>query len=143
MFEGFETRRIALEGVTLNTRLGGEGPPLLLLHGYPQSHAAWHRVAPVAPRPGPERAFDVVGGGCEPGDAFARDRALPPPEPGDLLAVLDAGAYGYSMASNVNLRPRPAEVVIRDGAAVLARAAETPADLAARALGAWPAGVPA
>jgi len=68
---------------------------------------------------------------------------MPPPEPGDLLAVLDAGAYGYSMASNVNLRPRPAEVVIRDGAAILARPAETPADLAARELGAQPAGVPA
>ena len=50
MFEGFETRRIALEGVTLNTRLGGEGPPLLLLHGYPQTHAAWHRVAPSLAR---------------------------------------------------------------------------------------------
>ena len=109
----------------------------------PALYGAWHRVAPVEPRPGPERCFDVVGGVCESGDAFARDRALPPPEPGDLLAVLDAGAYGYSMASNVNLRPRPAEVVIRDGRAVLARAAETPADLAARELGAQPAGVPA
>ena len=109
----------------------------------PALYDAWHRVAPVERRPGPERRFDVVGGVCESGDAFARDRALPPPEPGDLLAVLDAGAYGYSMASNVNLRPRPAELVIRDGSAVLARAAETPADLAARELGAQPAGVPA
>ena len=107
----------------------------------PALYGAWHRVAPVAPRPGPERVFDVVGGVCESGDAFARDRALPPPEPGDLLAVLDAGAYGYSMASNVNLRPRPAEVVVRDGGAVLARPAETPADLAARELGRQPAGV--
>ena len=47
MFEGFETQRIALEGVTLHIRLRGEGPPLLLLHGYPQTHAAWHRVAPL------------------------------------------------------------------------------------------------
>ncbi|MXW70437.1 MAG: diaminopimelate decarboxylase [Acidobacteria bacterium] len=109
----------------------------------PALYGAWHRVAPVEPRPGPARSFDVVGGVCESGDAFARDRALPPPVPGDLLAVLDAGAYGYSMASNVNLRPRPAEVVIRDGAAILARPAETPADLAARELGAQPAGVPA
>ena len=109
----------------------------------PALYGAWHRVAPLHPRPGPERVFDVVGGVCESGDAFAKDRALPPPQPGDLLAVLDAGAYGYSMASNYNLRPRPAEVVIRDGAAVLARAAETPADLAARELGRQPAGVPA
>ena len=109
----------------------------------PALYGAWHRVAPLHPRPGPERVFDVVGGVCESGDAFAKDRALPPPEPGDLLAVLDAGAYGYSMASNYNLRPRPAEVVIREGTAVLARAAETPGDLAARELGARPAGVPA
>ena len=100
----------------------------------PALYGAWHRVTPVAPRPGPERSFDVVGGVCESGDAFARDRALPPPEPGDLLAVLDAGAYGYSMASNVNLRPRPAEVVIGDGGAFLARPGETPEELAAREL---------
>lgn len=47
MFEGFETQRIALKEVTLHMRLRGEGPPLLLLHGYPQTHAAWHRVAPL------------------------------------------------------------------------------------------------
>lgn len=50
MFEGFETRRITLGEVALNTRLGGEGPALLLLHGYPQTHAAWHRVAPMLAR---------------------------------------------------------------------------------------------
>lgn len=109
----------------------------------PALYGAWHRVVPLNPRPGPERVFDVVGGVCESGDAFARERALPPPEPGDLLAVLDAGAYGYSMASNVNLRPRPAEVVVRGGAAVIARRAETPAELAARELGVRPEGVPA
>ena len=109
----------------------------------PALYGAWHRVAPLAARPGPPRAFDVVGGVCETGDAFARDRALPPPEPGDLLAVLDAGAYGYSMASNYNLRPRPAEVVIQDGSAFLARPAETAAELAARQLGAQPVGMPA
>lgn len=108
----------------------------------PALYGAWHRVVSLDPRPGPGRVFDVVGGVCESGDAFARDRTLPPPAPGDLLAVLDAGAYGYSMASNYNLRPRPAEVVIRDGTAILVRPAETPAELAARELGARPAEVP-
>ena len=109
----------------------------------PALYGAWHRVVPLTPGTGPERVFDVVGGVCETGDAFAQDRALLPPEPGDLLAVLDAGAYGYSMASNVNLRPRPAEVVIQDGSAFLARPAETAAELAARELGVQPAGISA
>ena len=46
MFEGFETKRIATSGAEINLRVGGHGPPLLLLHGYPQTHAMWHRVAP-------------------------------------------------------------------------------------------------
>lgn len=107
----------------------------------PALYGAWHRIAPVRPRRAPERVFEVVGGVCESGDTFASARALPPPEPGDLLAVLDAGAYGYSMASNYNLRPRPAEVVIRQEGAFLARPAETPAELAARELGLQPAGM--
>ena len=108
----------------------------------PALYGAWHRVVPLVRRAGPDRVFDVVGGVCESGDLFGEDRALPPPEPGDLLAVLDAGAYGYSMASNYNLRPRPAEVVIQDGSAFLARPAEKPAELAARELGAQLAGIP-
>ena len=47
MFEGFETRRITVQGADLNLRIGGEGPPVLLLHGFPQTHLAWHRVAPA------------------------------------------------------------------------------------------------
>jgi haloacetate dehalogenase len=47
MFEGFETRRITVRGAELNLRVGGDGPPVLLLHGFPQTHLAWHRVAPV------------------------------------------------------------------------------------------------
>ena len=52
---------------------------------------------------------DVVGPVCETGDFLARDREIALPEPGALLAIRDAGAYGFSMASNYNLRPRPAE----------------------------------
>lgn len=47
MFDGFETRRIKVHDVDLNVRIGGDGPPVLLLHGFPQTHLAWHRVAPV------------------------------------------------------------------------------------------------
>jgi haloacetate dehalogenase len=47
MFDGFANRRITLEDTVVNTVVGGDGPPLLLLHGYPQTHAMWHRVAPV------------------------------------------------------------------------------------------------
>ncbi len=102
----------------------------------PAMYGAYHRIVPLRVRGTEERAFDVVGGVCETGDAFARNRMLTPPEPGDLLGVLDAGAYGFSMSSNYNLRPRPAEVVLRDGAAVLARQPETPPEVAARELAA-------
>ena len=47
MFEGFETRRVTVDGIDLHLRIAGDGPPLLLLHGFPQTHVAWHRVAPV------------------------------------------------------------------------------------------------
>ena len=100
----------------------------------PALYGAYHRILPLRRRDDAERAFDVVGGVCEAGDVFATDRMLAPPAPGELLAVLDAGAYGFSMASNYNLRPRPAEVVIEDGSAFLARPPETPAGLAAREL---------
>ena len=46
MFEGFEQRRITTSGAEINLVVGGSGPPLLLLHGYPQSHVMWHKVAP-------------------------------------------------------------------------------------------------
>ena len=55
---------------------------------------------------------DVVGPVCETGDFFARDRELPPIAPGDLLAILDAGAYGMSLSSNYNTRGRAAEVLV-------------------------------
>ncbi len=57
--------------------------------------------------------FTVVGNICESGDILARDRRLAVPEEGDLLALMDAGAYGYSMASSYNQRPRPSEILIQ------------------------------
>jgi diaminopimelate decarboxylase len=60
----------------------------------------------------PARTVDVVGPICETGDWLAKDRALPPLQPGDLLAIMQAGAYGYAMASNYNGRLKPAELLI-------------------------------
>jgi diaminopimelate decarboxylase len=73
--------------------------------------------------------YDVVGPICESGDALAKDRQLPQVEEGDLLAVLNAGAYGFSMSSQYNSRPRAAEVMIRQGKAVLVRKREQLDDL--------------
>ena len=96
----------------------------------PALYHARHRIVPVTPRPGAASAAAVVGPVCESGDVFAEDAALPPLEPGDWVAILDAGAYGAAMASSYNGRGRLAELVVREGRIVRARAAETPADLA-------------
>jgi diaminopimelate decarboxylase len=72
---------------------------------------------------------DVVGPVCETGDFLARDRCLPEVAPGELLAVRDAGAYGFSMSSNYNLRPRAAEVLVEEGRARLVRRRESFEDL--------------
>jgi diaminopimelate decarboxylase len=74
---------------------------------------------------------DVVGPVCETGDFFARDRDLPPVQAGDLVALLDAGAYGMAQSSNYNSRPRAAEVLIEGAKARLIRRRETMADLLA------------
>ncbi|MDD5655687.1 MAG: diaminopimelate decarboxylase [Elusimicrobia bacterium] len=97
--------------------------------GRPALYGAYHPVAPARPRRGPRRRADVVGPVCESGDFLARGRLLPPLEPGDVLAVLMAGAYGFSMSSQYNSRPRAAEVVVRGRRASLARRRETAADL--------------
>ena len=82
----------------------------------PALYNAFHRIVAVAPRTGEPRPYEVVGPLCESSDIFGRDRLLPPLEPGDLLAVLDTGAYGAAMASTYNRRPLPPEVLV-DGAA--------------------------
>jgi diaminopimelate decarboxylase len=76
-----------------------------------------------------KETYDVVGPICESGDALAKDRPLPNVEEGDLIAVLNAGAYGFSMSSQYNSRPRAAEVMIRQGKAVLVRQREQLSDL--------------
>jgi len=74
---------------------------------------------------------DIVGPVCESGDFFARDRDLPEVKAGELVALLDAGAYGMSLASNYNSRGRAAEVLIGGGEARLIRRRETLEELMA------------
>jgi diaminopimelate decarboxylase len=97
----------------------------------PALYQAYHEIVPVAPREGKPRIVDVVGPICESGDFFAHDRKLPLVEPGDLIAILDAGAYGMAQSSNYNTRLRPAEVLVEGVKARLIRRRETMADLLA------------
>jgi diaminopimelate decarboxylase len=95
----------------------------------PALYQAHHEIVPVRPRAGRARTVDVVGPVCETGDFFARDRKLAPVEPGDLVALLDAGAYGMAQSSNYNSRPRAAEALVEGAKARLIRRRETMADL--------------
>ena len=92
----------------------------------PALYGAFHRITMVTPRPGVAPiTCDVVGPVCESSDTFGRDRVLPDPRVGDLVAVFDAGAYGSVMASNYNRRSHPAEVVVDGGTWRLARRRQT------------------
>jgi diaminopimelate decarboxylase len=97
----------------------------------PSYYGAHHEIeAAGAPREGArEIVADVVGPICESSDFLARKRRMPEPEPGDLLVVRSAGAYGFAMSSNYNARPRVAEVLVDGARAHLARRRETWADL--------------
>ncbi|MEO8077225.1 MAG: diaminopimelate decarboxylase [Acidobacteriota bacterium] len=81
----------------------------------PMLYGAFHRIEPVLPSSAPDLICDVVGPLCESSDTLGKERRMPRPEPGDLMAILDAGAYGAVMASNYNRRTMPAEVLV-DGA---------------------------
>jgi len=120
----------------------------------PSLYGAHHEIVPVSPRPISAKSspktpgaagggnssgnhlygtvsgvMDVVGPVCETGDFFARDRHLPPVAAGDLLAILDAGAYGMSLASNYNTRGRAAEVLVERGKFRLVRRRESFEDI--------------
>ncbi|MFM9970653.1 MAG: diaminopimelate decarboxylase [Burkholderiales bacterium] len=90
----------------------------------PALYEAWHEVAPVTSRGAAARRYDVVGPVCESGDWLAKDRDLAI-APGDLLAIFSAGAYGMSMSSNYNSRPRAAEVLVDGNHIHLVRRRET------------------
>ncbi|MBA5868132.1 MAG: diaminopimelate decarboxylase [Nitrospira sp. CR1.3] len=97
----------------------------------PSLYSAYHEIRPVSESllHRPKHAVDVVGPVCESGDFLAKDRTLPEVRPGDLLAVMSAGAYGFVMASNYNSRPRVPEVLVRDAEVHVIRTRETYDDL--------------
>lgn len=102
----------------------------------PALYGAQHEIVPVVkPAQGSRKEIvDVVGPICESGDFFARDRVLPLVEEGDLLAILDTGAYGSTLASNYNSRPRAAEILVRGKSATIIRRREKVRDLYAAEL---------
>ena len=97
----------------------------------PSLYQAQHRIVPVEPKDRGEWKYDVVGPVCETGDFFARDQRLPELQAGDLVAILDAGAYGMSLASNYNSRTRAAEVLVDGQRAKVIRRRETLKELLA------------
>lgn len=101
----------------------------------PALYGAHHPIVPVEKRGKKTVKADVVGPICESGDFLARGRALPPMEAGDVLAVLKAGAYGFSMSSQYNSRPRAAEVLVSGAGSRLVRRRETIKDLVAQERG--------
>ena len=96
----------------------------------PTMYGSYHQVLVANKLDSPEKeTYDVVGPICESGDVLAKDRRLPKIQEGDLLAVLNVGAYGYSMSSQYNARPRAAEVLVKDGECTLVREREQLDDL--------------
>jgi len=91
----------------------------------PMLYGAFHRIVAVTPRAARDVCYDIVGPVCESTDAFGSERRLNQLEVGDLLAILDAGAYGSAMSSNYNRRPLPAEVLVDGGRATLIRRRQT------------------
>ena len=97
----------------------------------PALYGSFHRIVPVTPRAGAEQPLDIVGPICESSDVFGRDRMLPPMEVGDLVAVLDVGAYGAAMASNYNRRMLAPEVLVDGGQWQIIRRRQTLDDVLA------------
>jgi diaminopimelate decarboxylase len=96
----------------------------------PTLYQAHHEISPVREREGAAAIeADIVGPVCETGDFFARSRELPLPEPGDLLAIRTAGAYGFALSSNYNSRPRVSELIVSGETVHIARARESLKDL--------------
>ena len=95
----------------------------------PALYEAYHQIVPLIKRKGAEEKADVVGPICESGDFFAKNRLLPSVEEGDYLAVMSAGAYGFSMASNYNSRRRPQEIMVNKDKAIVIRKWESYEDL--------------
>jgi diaminopimelate decarboxylase len=96
----------------------------------PALYQSYHEIVPVREPTGAQReSVDIVGPVCESGDFFAQDRELPAVNEGDILALMSAGAYGFTMASNYNSRPLPAELLVEGRSCRLVRRRQTMEDL--------------
>lgn len=95
----------------------------------PAMYGSYHPILSASSLNTPPEIYDVYGPLCESGDMFARERSLPRVSEGALLAILNVGAYGFSMSSQYNSRPRPAEVMVKDGLTRLIREKERIQDL--------------
>ena len=95
----------------------------------PSLYNSYHDIRPVRKREAGEAVADVVGPICESGDFLTKGRLLPRFERGELMAVMSAGAYGFTMSSNYNSRPRVAEVLVKDDRYFIIRKREVYADL--------------
>lgn len=95
----------------------------------PSLYGSFHGIQPVKMVGRKKVRADIVGPICETGDFFAKDREVESLEPGELMAIMSSGAYGFSMASNYNSRPRVAEVMVKGDQYYVIRARETYADL--------------
>jgi diaminopimelate decarboxylase len=97
----------------------------------PSLYGSYHHIQPVVRRVRTQIRADVVGPICESGDFLGKDRTLPTPDSGEFLAVMSAGAYGFSMASNYNSRPRAAEILVHEKEFHIIRKRETYAQMIA------------
>jgi len=102
----------------------------------PMMYDAYHHIRNISNTTGAQKVYTVVGYICET-DTFGVDRKLNEVREGDVLAIHNAGAYGFSMSSNYNSRPRPAEVLIWNGEAKLIRRAETLDDIMRKQIDIW------
>lgn len=104
----------------------------------PAFYEAYHEILPLEQRPRPTMSSDVVGGVCESGDYFCKDRPLPKFAAGEHLALMSAGAYGFVMASTYNTRPLPAEILVNGKQVALVRKRQKVEDTwAGEGLAAW------
>ncbi|MBN1683123.1 diaminopimelate decarboxylase [Candidatus Bathyarchaeota archaeon] len=95
----------------------------------PALYGSYHEIITASKLGGKLKKYDVYGPLCESGDVFAHDRDIPEVSEGSLLAIMNSGAYGYSMSSQYNSRPRASEVVVKDGKDYLIRERENFEDL--------------
>ncbi len=100
----------------------------------PSHYSGWHAVEPAVSQGRSTARVDVVGPICETGDFLALDRDMELPKPGELLAIHTVGAYGFSMSSQYNQRPRPAEVMVDGTEATLVRRRENYEEMVAAEL---------